>query len=763
MSADILQFLKNKFMDELEEAEEEHPPPHDIPHHSYFLEIRKLLETKSITPSTGMKDCLYDLSIALTDCVLFLEKRKMKINKDSSQGQGKEQGQGQRQRQDHYSLPELWFLCKTKRKLIHIKKELRVATHHPVVLEQTSLSAVTDVATTSSSSGSLSSSYSSYYFRDQVENIANLVLGRRELDEEGFSKEIGIVGIGGCGKTLVARMVFDQSRMARRIWINLPAIQNGEIDFKKILKAMLKQCDGGQRDFGDGSVEVEKLLDALCKALGSKSYLLVFDGIWDVNLDWYFRLKERLEWRNKSNQSRIIMITTRLDGVAKRMVGPNNLYRMQPISNEVIWDLMTMLLPREHPTVVKMKDEMIYHSHGLPLAARTFHTIMQNQTYGGDFKQMEKLLRERKLVYYVMINPKDDANQGNDLLRSICSMLGTEWVCDISEVVQLPLHDVHEAFQLVTEISYSDLLDKLRIVVFGGDATTNRVLQALCDMELHPTPSIGVMPLGTQVNISISLGWGNQISDTDSKPIFYLTKLRDAEEILIDSWNFVMRTSIPDCLEIPKTLRVQHVSEDDLLLMEGDKELCGRFWNYLIIGLDAQECFGDSHFKSWPRNITLPIIVKIKDQQHQWKKLKLPRSIRSIVCLNMPSFLGGLDPWGKANFRRKKERNFTSSFVDDGLLEIIGFRDSWHAEKFLPLNCHGTCLTVHQIRFELYKGIAEHIYMSFDGTKWKQHTPIDDDNYMIEISYSSKTRMLATSTSKCKHKARSPTSIEYSQ
>ncbi|RVW24648.1 Diacylglycerol kinase 6 [Vitis vinifera] len=114
----------------------------------------------------------------------------------------------------------------------------------------------------------------------------------------------------------------------------------------------------------------------------------------------------------------------------------------------------------------------------------------------------------------------------------------------------------------------------------------------------------------------------------------------------------------------------------------------------------------------------------------------------------MPNFPGGLDPWGKPNFRRKKERNFTSSFVDDGLLEIIGFRDSWHAKKFLPLNCHGTRLAqVHQIRFELCKGIAKHIYMSFDGTKWKQHTPIDDDNYMIEISYSSKTRMLATSTS----------------
>ena len=96
---------------------------------------------------------------------------------------------------------------------------------------------------------------------------------------------------------------------------------------------MLKQCDGGQRD----SVEVEELLEALCKALWSKSYLLVFDGIWDINLDWYFRLKERLQWCNKSIQSRLIIITTRLHGVAKRMVGPNNLYRIQPFSDEDIW------------------------------------------------------------------------------------------------------------------------------------------------------------------------------------------------------------------------------------------------------------------------------------------------------------------------------------------------------------------------------------------------------------------------------------------
>ncbi|RVW24646.1 Diacylglycerol kinase 6 [Vitis vinifera] len=131
-----------------------------------------------------------------------------------------------------------------------------------------------------------------------------------------------------------------------------------------------------------------------------------------------------------------------------------------------------------------------------------------------------------------MINPKDDANQGNDLLLSLRSIWPTEVVPDISEVVpQLPFDNLRKLFGLRSD---PEVLDRLRMVVFGGDVTTNRVLRAVCDMELHPTPPIGVMPLGTQVNISISLGWGNQISDTDARPVVYLTKLRNAEEILID-------------------------------------------------------------------------------------------------------------------------------------------------------------------------------------------------------------------------------------
>ncbi|RVW58767.1 hypothetical protein CK203_114853 [Vitis vinifera] len=145
--------------------------------------------------------------------------------------------------------------------------------------------------------------------------------------EKDLVRKLELWGLGVAVRPLWPEMVFDNSDDVDSydyesiIWINLQAIQKGEVDFKMILKAMLKQCDGGQRDSVE--VEEEEVLEALCKALWSKSYLLVFDGIWDINLDWYFRLKKRLQWCNKSN-------------------------------------------------------------HGLPLAATTFNTIMENRTYGGE-------------------------------------------------------------------------------------------------------------------------------------------------------------------------------------------------------------------------------------------------------------------------------------------------------------------------------------------------------------------------------------------
>ena len=40
--------------------------------------------------------------------------------------------------------------------------------------------------------------------------------------------------------------------------------------------------------------------------------------------------------------------------------------------------------------------------------------------------------------------------------------------------------------------------------------------------------------------------------------------------------------------------------------------------------------------------------------------------------------------------RGNVQREFTAPFVDDGLIEVVGFRDAWHGLVLLAPNGHGT-------------------------------------------------------------------------
>lgn len=44
------------------------------------------------------------------------------------------------------------------------------------------------------------------------------------------------------------------------------------------------------------------------------------------------------------------------------------------------------------------------------------------------------------------------------------------------------------------------------------------------------------------------------------------------------------------------------------------------------------------------------------------------------------------------------QREFTPPYVDDGLIEVVGFRDAWHGLLLLAPNGHGTRLA--QVRNE---------------------------------------------------------------
>ncbi|KAI4322611.1 hypothetical protein L6164_022288 [Bauhinia variegata] len=225
---------------------------------------------------------------------------------------------------------------------------------------------------------------------------------------------------------------------------------------------------------------------------------------------------------------------------------------------------------------------------------------------------------------------------------------------------------------------------------------------------------------------------------------------------------------------------------------EGYHTFRGGFWNYFSMGMDAQVSYAfhserklhPEKFKNqlvnqstyaklgctqgWfmaslfhhnSRNIAQLAKVKIMKRHGQWQDLHVPQSIRSIVCLNLPSFSGGLNPWGTPNSKKRRDRDLTPPFVDDGLLEVVGFRDAWHGLVLLAPNGHGTRLAqAHRIRFEFHKVAADHTFMRIDGEPWKQPLPVDDDTVVVEISHLGQVNMLATHDCRAKS-VRDPSSL----
>ncbi|XP_020598960.1 diacylglycerol kinase 5-like isoform X2 [Phalaenopsis equestris] len=281
---------------------------------------------------------------------------------------------------------------------------------------------------------------------------------------------------------------------------------------------------------------------------------------------------------------------------------------------------------------------------------------------------------------------------------------------------------------------------------------------------------------------------GKKNPGTDRQSVVhFLVQVMKAREIKIDSWHIIMRMRAPikgSCdpiapLELPHSLHAfQRVSHTDSLNVEGYHTFRGGFWNYFSMGMDAQVSYAfhserklhPERFKNqlvnqstyaklgctqgWfcaslfhpsSRNIAQLAKVKILRRHGHWEELHIPRSIRSIVCLNLPSFSGGLNPWGTPNHSKARNRDLTPPYVDDGILEVVGFRDAWHGLVLLAPHGHGTRLAqAHRIRFEFHKGAADHTYMRIDGEPWKQPLPENDDTVVVEISHLGQVNMLAT-------------------
>ncbi|RLN03606.1 diacylglycerol kinase 5-like [Panicum miliaceum] len=268
--------------------------------------------------------------------------------------------------------------------------------------------------------------------------------------------------------------------------------------------------------------------------------------------------------------------------------------------------------------------------------------------------------------------------------------------------------------ELLNEAQVFDLSEEAPDKVAGGDGTASWLLGVVSDLKLAHPPPVVTVPLGTGNNLPFSFGWGKKNPATDQEAVkSFLGLVKHAKEIKIDSWHIMLRMRVPregPCdpiapLELPHSLHAFHrVSSGDSFNMEGYHTFRGGFWNYFSMGMDAEVSYAfHSERKRNPE--------KFRNQltnQGTYAKLGLKQgwfcaSLSQPLSRNLAQLAKVKVMKRPGNQWEELQREFTAPFVDDGLIEVVGFRDAWHGLVLLAPNGHAFKDTSTDVRCSICK------------------------------------------------------------
>ncbi|XP_030926568.1 putative disease resistance protein RGA3 [Quercus lobata] len=221
--------------------------------------------------------------------------------------------------------------------------------------------------------------------RKRLDDIAALKDLLKQQDANVPVSVIPIVGIGGLGKTTLAKLVYNDeevvSHFQLRMWVCVSEDFNVTSLIKEILKSAL-----GKIDENLGREQLQRLLR---ETLKDKKFLLVLDDVWNEDPIKWFELTNLLsEDYNGSN----IIVTTRNISVATAMgtVPPHNLNGLSPEDCLSLFKKLAFKDGEEkiHPNLLEIGNDIVKKCKGVPLAVMTLASLLYLKVDEGEWKRV---------------------------------------------------------------------------------------------------------------------------------------------------------------------------------------------------------------------------------------------------------------------------------------------------------------------------------------------------------------------------------------
>ncbi|KAJ1273942.1 hypothetical protein BS78_05G024500 [Paspalum vaginatum] len=210
--------------------------------------------------------------------------------------------------------------------------------------------------------------------RDQEkhEMISKLV----DNNNQHIIKIVSVIGLGGCGKTTLAKLVFNDGNIVKdhfevRIWVHV----SQEFDVEKLVKKLFEAISGQKSEHCSSQKMAETILDKLT----GKRYLLVMDDVWT---------EDRIQWEEFmvhvkcGSPGSSILLTTRSIKVAEAVESTER-FNLPFLSEDDSWAVFSqsfgMAIKGLDSEFLETGREIVNKCSGVPLAIKVLAGVLRDK------------------------------------------------------------------------------------------------------------------------------------------------------------------------------------------------------------------------------------------------------------------------------------------------------------------------------------------------------------------------------------------------
>ncbi|KAH0746867.1 hypothetical protein KY285_008524 [Solanum tuberosum] len=208
----------------------------------------------------------------------------------------------------------------------------------------------------------------------------------RLLSEDASGKNltvVPIVGMGGLGKTTLAKAIYHDERVKNHFGLKAWYCVSEPYDALRITKGLIQEIDSQ-----DVHNNLNQLQVKLKENLKGKKFLIVLDDVWNDNYNEWDDLRNMFVQGDVGSK---IIVTTRKESVALMM--GNEQISMDHLSIEASWFLFKRhafenMDPMGHPELEEVGKQIAAKCKGLPLALKTLAGMLRSKSEVDDWQRI---------------------------------------------------------------------------------------------------------------------------------------------------------------------------------------------------------------------------------------------------------------------------------------------------------------------------------------------------------------------------------------